>query len=703
MISPKKLLLLAVCQLGLSAAISSAQTLTIVSGQGQLVRPNFITKPLIIELKTAAGAPAQGIEIHWQVVAPGLGSVTNSITFTDAIGRTASTFVGANVLSTLSFIQTTVNASVTVNPSINTNFTVTTINQDTASGALNVDITLLSPGLDQFPVSGGAGTTGTVPVRVLVQATRGGTPGPVPGISVEVSEQTGSSNTIRCQGGTVYTDSSGIGQCTLLFGGKLGPGLFTILVGGNTEFPGSVFNDKIFRVDVGPLAAFRITNGNNQSVNGNQSLPAPLVAVAEDASGNPIPNATVVWEVVTSGTASLSNLTNTSDANGRVSARVTAGVSPGTFQIRLRNTAGTIQALYTFTVNLTLTGIVKNAGDNQEVVINTAFPTALSVTVNSTTGPVPGIQVAFAVSSGSATLSSATATTNAQGVATVNATAGPNAGPIVITASVSNLSTQFTLRSRLPGPSLSLNGLVSAAGGQRGGVTPGGLLQINASGLAPGLQGCVTAFQFLGPFSFQVAQVQATFNGTAAPIYSVCNLGQDQEFVVVQVPTDLAVGGATLAVTVGSGSSTLTGLTVTPASPGIFETLMSDGRRRAVALRADGSYVSLQNPARRGEQIRVFLTGMGAAVTADGSRVASNQAASATSPARSPWGVVVGLNNEGVPNTGVPTLSNYLIGVYELTFEVPANVPAGTSIPFAVASVVNDQFVFSQPSLLPVQ
>ncbi len=702
MISPKKLLFLAVCQIGLFAALSSAQTLTIISGQGQLVRPNFITDPLIIELKTAAGLPAPGIEIRWQVVAPGLGTVVSGITFTDSVGRTATTFIGPNVLSTLSYTQTTINASVSINPSINTNFTVTTVNQDAATGALTVDITLLSPGLDQFPLSGGAGTTGSVPIRVFVQAARGGTPGPLSGISVRVSEQTGASNTIRCQEGTVYTDSSGIANCTPLFGGKLGTGLFSILVGGD-NFPGGVYSDRVFRVDVGPLAAFRITNGNNQSVNANQSLPAPLVAVAEDASGNPVQNATVVWEVVSAGTATLSNQTLTSDANGRVSARATAGISPGTFQIRLRNAQGNIQTLYAFTVSLTLSGITKNAGDNQEVVINTAFPTPLSLTVNSAQGPVPGIQVGFVVSSGSATLSAASVTTNAQGVASVTATAGPTPGAIVITASVSNFSVQFTLRSRLPGPTLSLNGLVSAAGGQRGGVTPGGLLQINGAGLAPGLQGCVTAFQFLGPFSFQVAQVQATFNGTIAPIYSVCNLGQDQEFIVVQVPTDLAVGGATLVVTVGSGSSTLQGLTVTPASPGIFETLMSDGRRRAVALRPDGSYVSLQNPGRRGEVIRVFVTGMGAAVTADGSRVASNQVASATSPARSPWGVVVGLNNEGVPNVGVPTLSSYLIGVYELTFEVPANIPAGASIPFAVASVVNDQFVFSQPSSLPVQ
>ena len=65
-----------------------------------------------------------------------------------------------------------------------------------------------------------------------------------------------------------------------------------------------------------------------------------------------------------------------------------------------------------------------------------------------------------------------------------------------------------------------------------------------------------------------------------------------------------------ITVNVGGGTATVN-MPVQAATPGIFETVMTDGTRRAVAIRPDGSFVSLQNPARRGEIIRVFVTGMG--------------------------------------------------------------------------------------------
>jgi uncharacterized protein (TIGR03437 family) len=700
MLSPNKTLFFVASLLLAAAGAVSAQTITAVSGNGQMVRPNFITDPLVVEVRTAQGAPAPGVEIRWQILDAGLGTIVNSITFTDAAGRASTTFVGALVPPTASFLQTTVNASVAINPSINTNFTVTTVNfTGDGSQSLTVDVLLVSPSLEQRPLVGGAGTTGTVPIRVTVFATRGGTPGPVPNVSVRVREQEGSSGTLRCQEGTVFTNAVGEAVCTPVFGGRLGEGQFSVFVGGDTFL---IFSDILFRVTVGPLAAFRITNGNNQSVNAGQALPAPLVAVGEDASGNAVVGADVVWELVSPNTGTLSNLTTVTDANGRVSARLTAGSIPGTFQVRLRNPQGTVQATFTFSVSLTLTGITKNSGDNQTAVTNQPFAEPLVVTVNSAQGPVPNIPVLFTITGG-ATLSASTVTTNAQGVAQVNVTAGPNAGAVVVTASVSNFSVQFNLTVRLPGPLLSQNSFTSAAGGQRGGVSPGALVQITAPGIAPGLQGCVVAAQFVGGFSYQLARVTVTFNNLSAPLYSVCNLGQNQEFAVAQVPTELPAGLANVTVAVGEGNATVTGVPVTVVAPGLFETVMSDNVRRAVALRPDGSYVSLQNPARRGERVKVFVTGLGAAITAAGTRVATNQVAPSTAPATSPFGIVVGLNNEGVPNVNAPVLSSTLIGIYEVTFEVPTSIPSGANIPFVVASLVNDQFVFSQPSALPVQ
>jgi uncharacterized protein (TIGR03437 family) len=74
-----------------------------------------------------------------------------------------------------------------------------------------------------------------------------------------------------------------------------------------------------------------------------------------------------------------------------------------------------------------------------------------------------------------------------------------------------------------------------------------------------------------------------------------------QESVSVQVPCETTPGSSVpVAVNAGGGTATVN-IPVQIASPGIFETPMSDGVRRAVMVRADGSFVSLENPARRGE------------------------------------------------------------------------------------------------------
>ncbi|MFN0166880.1 MAG: hypothetical protein ACKV22_10660 [Bryobacteraceae bacterium] len=230
--------------LTLLSAAAQAQTITVASGNGQVVRPNFITDPLIVEVRSSQGVPAQGVEVRWQIASGQLGTLTNSVTFTDASGRTSATFVGGNVFNTSSFAQTQVTASLAANPSAAAIFTVTTVNFDQASGSLTIDTLLLSPDLTQLPVEGGSGSTGNVPVRVSVIATRGFSPGPVPHVSVRVEEQPGATGTLRCKEGTVYTDATGVAQCTLLFGGNAGFGRFSVFVGGNFL----TFIDKAFEV-----------------------------------------------------------------------------------------------------------------------------------------------------------------------------------------------------------------------------------------------------------------------------------------------------------------------------------------------------------------------------------------------------------------------------------------------------------------------
>jgi uncharacterized protein (TIGR03437 family) len=125
---------------------------------------------------------------------------------------------------------------------------------------------------------------------------------------------------------------------------------------------------------------------------------------------------------------------------------------------------------------------------------------------------------------------------------------------------------------------------------------------------------------------------------------------------------------------------------------------MSDGRRGAVLLRPDGSWVSLENPARRGEIIRMFVTGLGGTNPGVGTNQTSQPGVDAVVSAP----VVVGVNNAGVRVLSAMYARN-LTGVYEVAFEVPSDTPGGGNIPLAVAVQQGDQLVFGNGSAIPVQ
>ena len=94
------------------------------------------------------------------------------------------------------------------------------------------------------------------------------------------------------------------------------------------------------------------------------------------------------------------------------------------------------------TVSLTPTG-----GTPQSTAIGTPFPVQLQVTVRDGADPVSGAAVTFTVPFGGPTsvLSSATAVTDASGIARVTATANLQSGSYTVTASYQGVSTSFSL------------------------------------------------------------------------------------------------------------------------------------------------------------------------------------------------------------------------------------------------------------------
>jgi uncharacterized protein (TIGR03437 family) len=240
---------------------------------------------------------------------------------------------------------------------------------------------------------------------------------------------------------------------------------------------------------------------------------------------------------------------------------------------------------------------------------------------------------------------------------------------------------------------------MNAADFQRGALSPCSLTTVVASGLAPGIQGMVTG-NFIGPLPFVLANDKLTVGGSAAPIMSVGVNPAGQQQLTFQVPCDVTPGSSVpVIVNVGSGSATIN-LAIQAASPGIFQSVQSDGVTRAVMLRPDGSFVTPQNPARRGENLIAFATGLG--VT--NPLVATNGVAAPGAIVAPQGTVVVGLAGAGVPLVSAQ-LSYDVVGLWLVTFSVPSDVRTGTDVPFSISVIPpgSSAPISSAGTIIPVQ
>ncbi len=457
-----------------------------------------------------------------------------------------------------------------------------------------------------------------------------------------------------------------------------------------------------FVVTAGTAAVVQITQGNNQAGNPGQQLPLALVIHVTDAGGNAVVGAKVNWQVVTAGTVTLSNVATVTDGNGNASALATLGSVGGAAQVTA--TVGAFSATFNLAVNIPSAGIQKISGDQQTAPLNTAFQSPLTVeVVNSAGAPVPGVQVNFQVTSGVATLGFPSVTTGTNGQASTTVTAGGTGGTITVSATSGTFIVTFTLTATLPG--LSNVTVVNGASFQKGtGISPGGIATISATGDLAGVQGLVTANNIVGPLPTTLAGVSVTFGvaATPAPIYYVQSInGADQ--ITVQVPFEVVPGSAVpLTVSVANGGSTTVNVTVKPFAPGVFSTIYN-GKSYPVVQRPDGSFVSPTNPAQLGEDITVYVTGLGQVTPATATGDAGIPGQSVALGANGALPLIVGLNNSGVPLISAEYAPG-LVGVYVITLQVPLNTKTGPSQPLGIVMYDSaHKAYFADSTYLPIQ
>src|SRR5258708_1877051 len=91
--------------------IASAQSLSVVSGDGQVAPQNFqLPSPLVVMAKNASGQPVSGVKVNWSLTGPG-SIIMGTQTVTDASGQTANQYVGGTIFGDTAFTQSTMTAS----------------------------------------------------------------------------------------------------------------------------------------------------------------------------------------------------------------------------------------------------------------------------------------------------------------------------------------------------------------------------------------------------------------------------------------------------------------------------------------------------------------------------------------------------------------------------------------------------------------
>lgn len=680
----------------------SLASIKIVSGNGQIVQEQFLaTQPMTVLVTDVNGNPASGVPVTFTIT-QGIGTIlggTSTTVTTDTTGQASSPFLATSIGASASYAQAIVTAS---SPVGNVNFIITTVISTLPNGfgAPPPIVILLAPDYATNPqrlLKGGAGQIlpGAIQAQVIITAgvQAGQT---IPNVLLNVGPNKNPDGTLAEDPTKVptatcanlaLTDSRGIASCDVLLGNVLGINSVNVNVGGLINAP-----QVLVQITVGPPGKIVKSLGDGQTGRTGQTLPQPMRIHVTDTANNSLQNVPLAWKV-TQGTATLSAVTTQTDVNGNGSATITLGGTPGTVTIQV--TAGTGStaptATFTQTIAVNIGGVSIVAGDGQTAVVNQQFPQLLTVLVKDDKGvALPGVGVTFAVTSGSASLANTAAiTTDSSGKASVAVTAGSTAGPIQVTATAGNTNATFNLSSRLPGPPITTTSFTNAASGAVG-LTPCGITIASAVGIAPGVQGVVSASNFFGGLPTSLAGVDLTVGGIPAPLFWV-----SANAVAFQTPCETQPGTTTVTMRVSGGSTTVNGVSVAMYQPGLFETTYN-GRKYAVLLRPDGSYVSPTNPAHRGEQIKMFATGLGSVTPAARTGTAGFGGQQLDIP------LTIGVNGGGVRLIGAEYLTGS-VGVYVVTFEVPADTVTGDYQQLAlVVNPLDGSSIYAQGSFFPI-
>jgi uncharacterized protein (TIGR03437 family) len=253
-----------------------------------------------------------------------------------------------------------------------------------------------------------------------------------------------------------------------------------------------------------------------------------------------------------------------------------------------------------------------------------------------------------------------TATVTPAGAATfISGTVVPNAAPLLAPAGTLHIFTP--------------------AGGAP--LAPGTIVQIYGSSLATQTVAATTL-----PLLGNLGGTSVIIGGLQAPLFSV-SPGQ----VTAQIPFELTPGQSYEVIVSNNGAlSTPENIQAIAATPGI-DALLSGYANAHHA--SDGSAITDASPARQGEDIVIYLAGMGPTTIP----VASGVGAPSNPPAQTVDTPMITLNSEPVSFL-FSGLTPGLVGLYQIVLQVPADAKDGD-----LALVVSQTGFQGSPAILPVR
>ena len=212
-------------------------------------------------------------------------------------------------------------------------------------------------------------------------------------------------------------------------------------------------------------------------------------------------------------------------------------------------------------------------------------------------------------------------------------------------------------------------GVVNAASGAPAldAIAPGEFIALYGTGLA------ASTLSALPPYPTTVNGVSVTIGGLPAPLQLVSS-GQ------INCLVPYGVTGTTVAIAVnnkGTFSNTVQ-IPLAPTAPGIF-TLDSSGTNDGATLHLNGTLVNAASPAKKGEIVAMYLTGLGALTPA----IPDGQGATAANSAKTQLLLLI----NGTPVAATDLLYaglSSLAGLYQINFRVPATLAVSGTVPIAI-------------------